>query len=333
MTVRVITTGGTISSHWDGATWSNIGGVALLNEIAAGGLAADVSVVDVAAGPSSSLTLAAMLSIANGVADSLDEAGRRGDPHGAVVVHGTDTIELTAFAAQLVLGTDPIRRPAVFTGSMRVHSHHAPDGPGNVRDAVAVAAAGTAVGRDVVVCMGGALHAADRVCKRDAASLDAFTSAPLQPVGSVEGGDVVFASPAGMRPALGRVDVSLLEPVPLVTCVPGIEAGDVERAIGGARAAVVEGFGDLNLPSEVWRPVHDAAMRGCAIIVASGAFTPSISTETLDALGAIGSGGLSAQKARLAAAAALAAGCDRAGIAALLGAYALHRDAGERGTA
>lgn len=332
MTVRVITTGGTISSHWDGSAWSNIGGRTLIDEIAAGGLAAEVSVAEVAAGPSSSLTLAAMLSIANSVADALDDAARTGDPHGAVVVHGTDTIELTAFAAQLVLGTDGARRPAVLTGSMRVHSHHAPDGPGNVRDAVAVAAAGAAVGREVVVCMDGALHAADRVRKRDAASLDAFTSDPLPPVGSVGGGIVSFGSPADMRPALGRVDVSLLEPVPLVACVPGIEAGDVERAIGTARAAVVEGFGDLNLPSAVWRPVHDAAARGCTVIVASGAFTPSTTTETLDALGAVGAGGLSAQKARLAAAAALAAGLDRSGIAALLGGYSLRRDAGERST-
>ena len=55
-------------------------------------------------------------------------------------IAGTDTIDLTAFTTQLLLGTDDRRAPVVFTGSMRPHSHAHPDGPGNLRDAVAAAA-------------------------------------------------------------------------------------------------------------------------------------------------------------------------------------------------
>lgn len=337
MTVCVITTGGTITSHWDGAAWSNVGGQALVDEIAAGGLAADVRVVDVAAGPSSGLGLAAMFDIAGRIADELEAStpcsgGAAPDARGVVVVHGTDTMELSAFAAQLVLGTDAARPAVAFTGSMRVHSHAAPDGPRNVRDAVAVVASPHVAGHGVMVCMEGALHAADRVRKADAASLDAFTSAPFAPVGMVEHGRVSMTSPGVPRRALGRIDTSRLVPVPLVTCVPGIEAAAIERAIGSSPAAVIEGFGDLNLPPAAWGPVHDAASRGCVVVVASSAFTPSTTTDTLDALGALGAGGLSAQRARLAAAAALAAGLDRSGIAALLGEYSLHRDAGDRST-
>lgn len=328
MTVHVVATGGTISSHWDGSGWTNVDGPTLVAELGdLSWLGTDVTVVDAAAGPSSNLSMADMFAIAARVADALDDGAT-----GVVVLHGTDTIELTAFATQVVLGVSATRRPVVFTGSMRVHSHAAPDGPRNLRDALAVATSDAAVGREVLVCMEGALHAADRVRKHDASSLDAFGSAPFAPVGRVGSGGVEFAAPAVTRPGLGRVDVARLVDVPLVVCAPGMPASTVEFALAGAPAAVVEGFGDLNLPHEVWRPVHEAAARGCVIAVASPAFTPTTTDEGLDALGVLAAGGLTAQRARLLLAAATAAGLDRDGVRTVLHDMALARDAGERGT-
>ncbi|MFZ9628464.1 MAG: hypothetical protein ACO3C1_03835, partial [Ilumatobacteraceae bacterium] len=97
-------------------------------------------------------------------------------------------------------------------------------------------------------------------------------------------------------------------------------------------AVVVEGFGDLNLPHQVWGPVHAAAGRGATVVVTSGAFTPTSSNETLEALGVLGGGGLTSQKARVLLAAAGAVGLDAMRTRALLESYALERDAGEKGT-
>ena len=194
MTVHVIATGGTIASHFDGADWTEIPGRQLVAEL--GPLPFDVQVHDVASGPSSNLSTADMVAIAERARALLVDGAE-----GVVVVHGTDTLELTAFVVQLLLGTDPTRRPVVFTGSMRVHSHAAPDGPRNLRDAITVAAHPDAAGREVLVCLNGELHAADRVTKRSAASVDAFHSAPLDPVGWVSGEEVRFRADAGSRPA------------------------------------------------------------------------------------------------------------------------------------
>ena len=112
MTVQVIATGGTIASHWDGAEWTNIDGASLIAEL--GELPVDVHVTDVVAGPSSNLSVDQMVRIARSVQTALAEGA-----DGVVVVHGTDTIELTAFTTQLLLGTDDRRAPVVFTGSMR----------------------------------------------------------------------------------------------------------------------------------------------------------------------------------------------------------------------
>lgn len=320
MTVHVIATGGTIASHFDGTEWTEIDGTSLVAEL--GALPVPVEVHAVAAGPSSNLSVDDMFAIARRVREALVTGAQ-----GVVVVHGTDTIELTAFTTQLLLGTDATRRPVVFTGSMRPHSHPDPDGPDNLRDAIAVAASDAAVGHDVMLCLNGELHAADRVRKRLAVSVDAFDSAPLGRIGRITDGQVVVD--AAMTPR--RAADTFLGPVPLVTCYPGITADTVTTQIGDAPGVVVEGFGDLNLPHALWGPLHDAGQRGTLVVVASSAFTTNRGDD-LRPFGAVGAGGLSAQKSRLAVMAALGTTTSLAAAVDFVQLYALAFDAGDRST-
>lgn len=323
MSVHVIATGGTISSHWDGSEWTNLDGAALVAEAVRGESAWDVTVTDVASGPSANLSTGQMVDVARRVQSAL-EAGA----DGVVVTHGTDTMELSAFVCQLLLGTSAIRRPVVFTGSMRAHSHPGADGPRNLADAVAVAAAEAAVGHDVLVCMDGSLHSARTVRKHTAASVDAFTSSPSAPAGSVADGRVVLAArPQPVGPA-----TDLRAPVPLLKCYPGIPADDVERLMEGAAGVVVEGFGDLNVPHHLWPVLARAARRGVAVVVASAAYTPNVGDE-LHALGATGAHGLPAQQARLALMAGLSHGTAGGDSFEFLRRYAHRHDFGNRGTA
>lgn len=319
--MHVIASGGTIASHHDGTDWTNLAGADLVAEL--GDLPCAVEVHDVAAGPSSNLSADDMVRIAGRVRSALDAGAR-----GVVVVHGTDTMELTAFMVQLLLGTDGERRPVVFTGSMRVHSHAQPDGPRNLRDAITVAASEQAVGREVLVCVEGQLHAADRVRKHHAASVDAFHSAPFAPVGSVDGQTVVFVQPAPPR----RAATGVAGPVPLVVCYPGISAEVVAAAVHGSAGAVVEGFGDLNLPHATWGPLHRAAQQGTLLVIASPVFTPNRGNDDLKLLGAVGAGGLTAQKARLAVMAALGSTSRRDEAIDFIHQYALAYDAHDRST-
>lgn len=322
MSVHVVATGGTISSHHDGQAWRNLTGAELIAEL--GDAVPPGTVVrDVAAGPSSNLTVHDMLAIAGHVREAL-AAGA----DGVVVVHGTDTIELTSFVTQLVLGNAPGRRPVVFTGSMRVHSHPAPDGPGNLRDALALAASPAAVGHDVLVCLDGTVHSARAVHKVSAASLDAFSSAPFAPAGSVRDGEVLLASPPSERPAA----TAFAHEVALVTAYPGVGVDVLEHALRAVRGVVVEGFGDLNVPQQWWGPIHGAWNDGCLVAVASRPFTPTLRDDGLAMLGAVGAGGLTAQKARLALMAALGSTTSRDDAIAFLEQHALAYDAGERST-
>lgn len=105
------------------------------------------------------------------------------DVAGIVVTHGTDTMEETAFFLQSVLAP---KKPVVLTGAMRPATSAGADGPGNLADALAVAAAPGAQG--VTVVFAGTLHAPEDVQKVHPYRLDAFASADAGPIGYVEEG-------------------------------------------------------------------------------------------------------------------------------------------------
>ena len=104
---------------------------------------------------------------------------------GLVITHGTDTLEETAFFLQSVLAPS---KPVVLTCAMRPASALAPDGPQNLRDAIAVAAAPDA--RGVVAVCAGRVHSALEVQKVHTYRLDAFDSGDAGPLAYVEEGEL-----------------------------------------------------------------------------------------------------------------------------------------------
>ena len=321
MSVHVVATGGTITSHLEDGVWRNVSARELFGEL--GGELAALPVHEVAAGPSSNLSVDDMVRIAGHV-----DAAFADGASGVVVVHGTDTMELTAYVTHLLRAGDGDGRPVVFTGSMRVHSHPDPDGPRNLRDAVAVADSSGVGG--VVVCMNGEVHAAPWVLKRSAATVAAFHSFPSGPVATVVGGAPVLVGGDQPWPSVaGSRAIGFADDVGLVTCHPGMSADEVERVADGRRGLVVEGFGDLNLPLEVWGAIASLARRDLLVVVSSRVFTPTSLLDGLDLPGVVGAGGLSTHKAVLLARAALGSTADRDGAAAFVRSHALRHDPGE----
>lgn len=102
---------------------------------------------------------------------------------GVVITHGTDTIEETAWFLHSVLQAT---KPVVLTCAMRPSTALVPDGPQNLLDAVAVAAAEGA--RGVVVVAAGTVHGAQRVQKVHPYRVDPFSSGDAGPLGWVEEG-------------------------------------------------------------------------------------------------------------------------------------------------
>ena len=247
--------------------------------------------------------------------DAIGEAFASG-VDGVVVTQGTDNIEETAFAFDLLVDDE---RPVVVTGAMRNPSQPGADGPANVGAAVAVAVSPLARGMGTLVVMNDEIHAARFVRKTHGSNPSAFASPLCGPIGAVIEGRVHFFTRVealtGTRP---KVDV---EPVALVRCALG-DDGRMVSALKdlGYHGLVVEGFGGGHVPESMVEhlaellltmPIVLASRTGAGVVLAS---TYGFRGSEIDLVtrGLTSAGALDGQKARIALALALASTDSRA---------------------
>ncbi|MGH9106043.1 MAG: asparaginase [Acidimicrobiales bacterium] len=176
---------------------------------------------------------------------------------GIVVTQGTDTIEETAFALDLLLEGD---LPLVVTGAMVNPSRPGGDGPANLLDAVAVAASGCTGEIGPVVVFGGEVHAARFVRKTHTTSYRAFTSIS-GPLGWVAEGKPLLLTKPAVRVRLPQAPLVAEGPaaVALLTATAG-DDGRLLKAVNGAYdGLVMEALGAGHVPSALVAPLADLA--------------------------------------------------------------------------
>ncbi|MGO1379763.1 MAG: asparaginase [Corynebacterium sp.] len=171
---------------------------------------------------------------------------RRSGP--VVVTHGTDSMEETAMAVDRLIGG-----PVVLTGAQRPADDPAPDGPGNLRDAIEAARRV----RHPAVVLGGRTSPAYGVRK-------GHTTA-----------DAAFDTPAGITRPTRPADPSA-PPAPLaglrvdiVSACQGADPAAIDAAVSaGAHGVVVQAFGSGNI-GVLADGAHRAVEAGVPVVVAS----------------------------------------------------------------
>lgn len=235
---------------------------------------------------------------------------------GIVVTQGTDTIEETAFALDLLWD---LPQPIIVTGAMRNPSVPGPDGPANLLAAIQLARSEEAIGAGVMVCLNDEIHAARYVRKTHTSRPSAFHSPGLGPIGWVAEGRPVVAFRPSRRVHLPAPPADRVPEVALLK--PGI--ADDCRLFGavldlGYEAVVIEALGGGHVPSAAL-PWIDKLVAEMPVVLASRTGMGEVLSETyrfpgseIDLLerGVLRAGALDAAKARVLLILALAVGYD-----------------------
>jgi L-asparaginase len=184
---------------------------------------------------------------------------------GIVVTQGTDTIEETSFAMDLLVNKGI---PVVFTGAMRNPTLQGADGPANLLDSIMVASSDEAYGEGVTVVFNGEIHAARYVRKNHTQSVAAFQSA-FGPIGWIAEGKPKIALRLNKSPLLPIRNIGQDVPVALLT----ITLGDDGRLLNKIRelgygGLVIDALGGGHVPVTMVNLLADLAQH-IPIVLAS----------------------------------------------------------------
>ncbi|MHA7957851.1 asparaginase [Streptomyces sp. L500] len=318
MGVVLLALGGTISvpGRGRGARLSGAEITAAVPGLTELGVPLDVR--DVQAVPGGSLTFAEFLDVvaiaSRAVAEGAD---------GVVVTQGTDSLEETAFLADLVWPHDA---PFVLTGAMRQPAMAGADGPANVLAAVRVATAPEARGAGALVVFNDEVHAARWVRKTHSTSTATFASPNTGPLGHIVEGRVrMLLTPSRHEPLPAGLDRERLADTRVALHVVTLDddGTQLQGLEATHRGLVVAGFGVGHVPGALaprlgalaeHMPVVLTSRTGSGPVLRHTYSAPGSETD-LRRRGLIDSGFLDPYKARVLLRLLLAAGAGRDGIA------------------
>lgn len=305
-TVVIITTGGTISektNQTSGGEVPAVSGKALVDSVPGLTKHANIAVLNFSNIDSSQMTPQMWVRLSKVTDDVL----ARDDIAGAVITHGTDTMDQAAYLLDVTLRSN---KPVVLTGAMNDASSIVPDGPANILDAVAQVLSPNARDWGVTVTLNRYVNSARDVRKTQTTNVQTFMSGEKGYLGYVFNDDVVR-----FNDRLRRVRVALpdgaeekLPDVPILTAYSGADGRFVRNAVeNGADGLVIEGVGSGNVNAEVFKAIKFALEQKVPVVISSpvyyGAVEPIYADEgggkTLQEAGCILAGDLMADKARL----------------------------------
>ncbi|MFT3723383.1 MAG: asparaginase [Hyphomonadaceae bacterium] len=245
-----------------------------------------------------------------GFSDVADIAGLIGreaaaGADGVVLVQGTDTIEETAFALELLTAE---RLPLVVTGAMRGASSLGADGPANLAGAI-MAARDCPPGMGVIVLLNDEAHAARWVHKAHTTALNAFSSGEAGLLGRIHEGAFLVAN-ASLSP-LDLPVTALGQPWPRIALVRIAMGDDGALLLAlpqlGFEGCVIEAMGAGHVPA-ILAPMIEKLAAQMPVVLASRAGAGRVCARTyayagsetdLIRRGVIPAAGISGLKARV----------------------------------
>jgi L-asparaginase len=315
--IAIYFTGGTISMKYDpevGAAVPALSGREIVESVPGLADLMDIEIIDFGRYPGPHMTPPLMMDLSVQLSATL----ARGEIDGAVVTHGTDTLEETAFFLDLTLDTD---KPVVLTGAMRNSSELGWDGPSNLLAAARVASDESARGLGVMVVLNETILAGNEAAKTHSEAFDTFQSPDFGPLGVIDKGTVIIRRRRTDRVRLSAREVA--EPVYLIKMAAGMDSTLIDACMSaGAKGLVIEGLGRGNVPPGCVPGIERALSSGIPVVVTSRCLRGRVfesygyrgGFQQLRKMGVISGGFLSGHKARIKLSLVLGVTSDRAEI-------------------
>ncbi len=264
--IIMIFTGGTISMKIDEGNHSVVPAFNA-NEIMANlfssELYKDLETFEFSELPSPSITPDMMLALSRLIKDYL----KRDDVLGVVVVHGTDTLEETAFFLDVIIDSP---KPVVVTGSMKSSSELGYDGINNLVSSILVAKSPKSLNKGTLVVMNDSINAASEVSKTNTLSLDTFKSLDYGPLGIVDSKEVIFYRTVNY--VKKHVDTDSIEnAVHLLKVYSGMDSSMLKFLINEmhSKGIVLDALGRGNVPPSMLEGIDLALKHNIPVIICS----------------------------------------------------------------
>lgn len=305
--VAVIGTGGTISSvgrdPFDLQNYITLGKMldaeGMIEKFPEGAKFADLIPVAFPPIPSTKMTFSAwaqLVEIIDGLVDEHD------DLSGVVILHGTASMEETAYALDLTVKVDI---PVVLTGAQRPSTGLSTDAAMNLANAVRVASAPEARGLGVLVVLNDEIHAARDVTKTSTWRLQTFRTPDFGALGHADADRIaIYRRPVRSHAPNGPFSLEDLKSparVDISYCYAGVDGTAVRAFVAaGAKGIVSAGFAPGMVSPEEFDALKEAVDAGLVVIQSSRAGSGRVPTmDRQAAAGIIGSDNLNPQKARI----------------------------------
>jgi L-asparaginase len=301
--ITVIFTGGTIAMKFDassGGAMPALSGEEIVRKLPSLDDAAALNLIDYSNKPGPHMVLNDVMELSKLISQLYEQD----KADGVVITQGTDTIEETAYALDLLMLD---KHTTIITGSMRNSSQPGFDGPANLYNSILTAASNSSQNRGVLVVFNNEIHLARDVTKVNATQLNAFHSPQFGPVGIIYGNRVEFMRKSEFRDTL---------PVPKITARVELIKFTIDMSNLFLEAVknspvdgvVIEGSGVGHVSSNTMNSIKSLIDIGKVVVLTSrcheglvleDSYSFSGSEKSLHDMGVIIAPGLSGLKARI----------------------------------
>jgi L-asparaginase len=268
--VKILATGGTIagqaasSTQMTGYASGAIGIDALINAVPEIKKIANVSGEQITNLSSTALTEEILLKLAKRVNELLSS----NDVDGAVITHGTASLEETAYFLNLVVKS---AKPVVLVGAMRPATAISADGPVNLLNGVSLAGSKEAKGKGILIALNDQINSAREGTKTNIMNVETFKAPELGFLGYILDGKPIFYRESLRKHTIkSEFDVSKMTSLPRVDIIYShLDADRVQIdavLTAGAKGIVYANLAAINIPPRAKQGLIDAQKKGVVIV-------------------------------------------------------------------